>query len=185
MKLSSDFWYAVRTKPQMEGRASENLTALGIKVFFPYFTLPKFPFKGPLFPGYIFIHCDLEPIFHKIRFCRGVSFVVSFGGNAAIIPEEVMQEIQRPADAHGTIASRPEISPGDPVVIHSDKLRNLRGIFERRLPGGERVRVLLSTIAYSAHVDVPDFQVAKLPAETPAAVICPAGSHRGGSPLPS
>jgi hypothetical protein len=41
-------------------------------------------------------------------------------------------------------------------------LRDFVGVFERELPGTERVQILLHTVAYSAHVEVSRLEVAKV-----------------------
>jgi len=55
-------WYTIRTKPQSEYVATTELKLQGFEVFLPCVKSPQ-PRIGrddiPLFPGYLFIHCDL------------------------------------------------------------------------------------------------------------------------------
>jgi len=99
---------------------------------------------------------------HDIRFTRGVAYVVSFGGVPVPVSDEVMEEIHSRIDNNGFIRSMPSLNPGDKVIIRSGLLRNFVGVFERDLPGTERVQILLRTVAYSAHAEVPRCEVARL-----------------------
>jgi transcriptional antiterminator RfaH len=161
MESLASSWYAIRTKPRQEERAVGNLAAQGALTFFPHFLSSKFPFVHPLFMGYIFVYCDLESMFSKIRFTRGLSYVVCFGGKPAVIEPEIIELIRARTDKNGVCQPIPTLLPGEAVVVHSGPLRDLKGVFERDLPDGERVRILLSTIAYSAHVDIARSEVAK------------------------
>jgi transcription antitermination factor NusG len=142
--------------------------AEGILTFFPHFSFSKFPFVRPLFTSYVFICCDLDRMPNKVRFARGVSYIVSFGGKPAVIEKEVIDLIQDGVDEKGVLLPTTSLVPGQPVVILSGPLRDLKGVFERHLPDGERVRILLSAIAYSASVEISKSAVAKLPARATA-----------------
>lgn len=155
-------WYAIHTKPHQELRAIKNLTAGNIVTFFPHFCSSKFPFVRPLFTGYVFIYCQLSAMLDKIRFTKGVSCVVSFGGKSAVIQNEVIDLLQKGVDKEG-VCPVPSLHPGDTVKILSGPMQDLKGVFEHYLPDGERVRILLSALAYSAHVDIARTGVAKLP----------------------
>lgn len=148
-------WYALYTKPHQEDRAAENLAAWGIQTL-----LPKFRARDSvgslhnLFPSYIFARFDAPSMLHKIRFTRGVSYVVSFGGRPAEVADEIITAIYRRIDDKGILCDRSVLKPGDAVIIESGPLRNFEGVFEQELSDHERVRILLTTVAYSARVEV-------------------------------
>ena len=81
-------WYVVYTLPNYEQRADSNLRAWHLETFAPKIKARRVnPFNGvsiyvtrPLFPRYIFARFNLNALMHKVRFTRGVSNVVSFGG---------------------------------------------------------------------------------------------------------
>ena len=99
---------------------------------------------------------------HDIHFTRGVAYVVSFGGVPAPISAELIAEIYARVDENGVVIRNTTLNPGDHVVIRSGFLRNFVGVFERDLSGSERVQILLRTVSYSAHVEIPRSEVAKL-----------------------
>jgi transcriptional antiterminator RfaH len=116
----------------------------------------------PLFPGYIFARFDLCRALQKISFTRGVSHVVSFGGTAVIVEEEVIAAIRSRTDENGIARIVSGLKPGDPVMVEAGPLRNLVGVFERELPDNERVEILLTTIAYTAHIKIDKSDVRKV-----------------------
>jgi transcriptional antiterminator RfaH len=115
-----------------------------------------------LFPGYIFARLEAPKMLHNVGFTRGVAYVVSFGGVPAPISDELIAEICARMDKNGIISNMTTLDPGDEVIILSGFLRNFVGVFERALPGTKRVQILLRTLAYSAHVELSRFEVAKV-----------------------
>lgn len=161
--MISPSWYAVRTKPLQEKRATENLTAWGMETLAPWLP-PKegSPLLRPLFPGYIFARCD-QTMLQKIHFTRGILFVLSFGGKAAVVEDEVITAIRARADSRGVICPRPALTTGDTVLIQAGPLRGLLGVFEKEIPGTERVRILLTIVAYSARVEISRSNLVRMP----------------------
>ena len=115
-----------------------------------------------LFPGYIFARFDCLKMLHNIHYTRGVSYVVSFGGVPAPISDELIWEIYARMDKNGVVHNEKTLNPGDEVVVQSGLLRNFVGVFEREMPGTQRVQILLRAVAYSAHVEVFRSEVAKV-----------------------
>jgi len=109
-----------------------------------------------LFPGYIFARFDAASMFHKIRFTRGVLYVVSFEGRPAVVSDQVIAAIQR------HVEDSPILRPGDSVIVKNGPLRSFMGVFERNLTGHARVQILLTTIAYSARMVVSPSDLALL-----------------------
>ena len=155
-------WYAIRTKPRQEERAIENLTSWGITTLAPRLKGANGRRDSHLFPGYIFARFEGPRMLHDIHFTRGVAYVVSFGGVPATISAELIAEIYGRMDENGIIRNTTMLNPGDHVVIQSGLLRNFVGVFERNLSGTERVQILLHTVSYSARVEIPRSEVAKL-----------------------
>jgi transcriptional antiterminator RfaH len=155
-------WYAVRTKPSQEKRAAENLTAWGIETLTPWLAARRaLPARCPLFPSYIFARFNAA-VLPKVNFTRGVSYVVSFGGKLVAVDEAVIATIHDRMDEKGIIRNTQTLKPGDAVRILAGPLRDFTGVLEKKMPGSERVRVLLTTVAYSARVEMSIFELAKL-----------------------
>jgi transcriptional antiterminator RfaH len=155
-------WYAIRTKPRQEERAVENLRSWGITTLAPRLKGDSGWRASQLFPGYIFARFEGVNMLHNIHFTRGVAYVVSFGGVPAPISDELIGDIYARMDENGVIRTAAALNPGDQVVIRSGLLRNFVGVFEREVPGTERVQILLRAVAYSAHVQIPRLEVTTL-----------------------
>jgi transcription antitermination factor NusG len=70
------------------------------------------------------------------------------------VDEDVIELIKSRLDKDGLINPGMNFESGDRVVIKEGPLKNLTGIFERKLPGRERVLILLTTVGYQTHVEV-------------------------------
>src|SRR5262245_48103926 len=98
MPMTIARWYVVHTHLKQEDRAGHNLRVMGAQVFTPkireyrynpYTNVPTY-LTLPLFPRYIFAQFKLDDLYHKVRFTRGVSTVVSFGEIPTQIDEELI-----------------------------------------------------------------------------------------------
>jgi transcriptional antiterminator RfaH len=164
------FWYVIHTHPKQEDRADGNLSVLGVQTFNPkvrerrynqYADTSTYLVK-PLFPGYIFARFKINDLYHKIRFTRGVHSLISFGDAPTAIDEEIIEVIQSNIREDGLVSIEDTPKPGDKVIIQHGPLRNFAGIFEREMKGADRVRILLQTVSYQAHVEIEKGLVVKL-----------------------
>lgn len=156
MEMSQSLcWYALHTRPRQEERAAQNLTAWGVETM-----VPKLKKAGAssgakvIFPNYIFARFDERLMLHKVKFTRGVLYVVSFSGKLASISDHVIAAIQSRANPEGIVGDARRTMPGDPVLVKSGPFRDLMGVFEKNLRGRARVQILLTAVAYSARVEV-------------------------------
>jgi transcriptional antiterminator RfaH len=146
-------WYAINSHPHKEEVLWRHLQSQGIEVFYPRLRVtpvnPRSRKFRPYFPGYLFVHVDLDEsgqsTFQWLPHARGI---VSVGGEAAIVPDGLIGalrarlaqlEADRPAQAM-------ELKPGDLVVIDSGPFEGYEAIFDVRISGSERVRVLLKML---------------------------------------
>ena len=157
-------WYLVRTKPNAEATALRNLVRQGYEVYFPRLS-QSLPHRGrwrdrivPLFPGYLFLGLDegRQPL-APVRSTTGVACTVRFGSSYALVPDEVIRNLQ--ARAHpetGLHRLDPPalLLPGSRVRILAGPFDGLEGIFQREC-GAERAVVLLSVLGQPVGVSVP------------------------------
>jgi len=54
----------------------------------------------------------------------------------------------------GFVRIEEEIKPGDRVIVKDGPLKNFAGIFEREMKDADRIRILLETVSYQAHVEI-------------------------------
>jgi transcriptional antiterminator RfaH len=162
-------WYVVRTHAKQEDRAAGNLRTLGVQTLAPkirgrrynqYTSVPSYLTK-PLFPSYIFARLKLDDVYHKIRFTRGVRALISFNGVPTPVDEDVIAMIQSRVREDGFIVIDEDLVPGDKVIIKAGPFRDFHGVFEREMKDADRVRLLLQTVSYQAHVEVERDLVAK------------------------
>jgi transcriptional antiterminator RfaH len=143
-------WHALQSKPYKEGAVWQQIRAKGFEVFYPRVPVqtrnPRARRVRPYFPGYVFVRADLEAVgpstFQYLPHAVGL---VSFGGEPARVPDHLIHAIQRKVSevqaAGGEVFYG--LQPGDLVTIMDGPFAGYRAIFDARLSGGERVRVLL------------------------------------------
>ncbi len=146
-------WYALRSKPNKEEVAWQQVRARGFESFFPRLRArtinPRARQIKPYFPGYLFVRADLtavgSSVFQYLPYANGL---VCFGGEPVSVPERLIQALHRRmeeiAAAGGEVFDG--LKSGDPVSIHTGPFAGYDAIFDARLSGGERVRVLLEML---------------------------------------
>jgi len=86
-------WYLIKTKPQQEAIATQNLTNQDFDVFFPKAVINNK--TTPLFPSYLFIELDDKiQNWTPIRSTKGVSNFVRFGLSFAKVPNQIINLIK-------------------------------------------------------------------------------------------
>ena len=147
-------WYALRTQPRREAVVWEQARARGVETFYPCLRArpvnPRARQVRPYFPGYLFVRADLEQtgqsLFDYMPYSAGL---VAFGGEPAHVPESLIHGLQRRVSE---LAERGEGLQGghkknDRVWIHAGPFAGHEAIFDTRLQGGERVRLLLQMLS--------------------------------------
>lgn len=154
-------WYALRTKPRKEDVVWQQLRTQEVEHYYPRVRVhpvnPRARKVKPYFPGYMFIQVDLdEKGISAFKWMPNSLGLVSFGGEPAPIPDhliyELKQRIQEIAEAGGEIFDG--LQTGDKVRIHEGPFAGYEAIFDARLDGKERVRVLLQLINNQREVPV-------------------------------
>ena len=146
-------WYALRSKPHKEEALWGQLLAGDIETFYPRLRVrpvnPRSRKVVPYFPGYMFVNADLEDVgastFNYMPFSIGL---VSFGGEPATVSETLIRDLTRRlheiVDSGGVLFDG--LSPGDPVWIREGPFAGYKALFDVRLSGKDRVRVLLQML---------------------------------------
>ena len=146
-------WYVLRSKPHKERALSEHARRSGHEVFFPSIPVrpvnPRASRVRPYFPGYMFLHASLadvgQSVYHWMPFSQGL---VHVGGEPAPVADLVVRALQaRVAEIWraGGLGS-PDWVKGERVVIRQGLFEGYQGIFDVRLSGSARVRVLLKML---------------------------------------
>lgn len=147
-------WYALQSKPHKEDALNEQLLNQGIEVFYPRIRVnpvnPRARKIKPYFPGYMFVRADLEAVglsaFQWMPFSRGM---VVFDQEPASVPDGLINAIKRRVEqvneSGGELFSG--LSKGDEVMIENGPFAGYEAIFDVRISGSERVRVLIKLLS--------------------------------------
>lgn len=155
----ANFWYALRSKPQKEDVVWRQLQAKAVEVFYPRLRVnpvnPRAKKIKPYFPGYMFVNLDLDEVgISAYQWMPHALGIVTFGGEPSIVPDHLINairtKVQAIADAGGEKLDG--LKPGDIVRVQTGPFAGYEAIFNERLPGTERVRVLLE---FLNHRQVP------------------------------
>lgn len=147
-------WYAIQSKANKEEALYEQLENQGFDAFFPRIRVspvnPRAKKVKAYFPGYLFVRIDLNAVglsvFQFMPFARGM---VQFDHEPASVPDSLINALQKKLDqvnlAGGELFNG--LQTGDTVEIADGPFAGYEAIFDVRLDGRERVRVLIQLLS--------------------------------------
>jgi transcriptional antiterminator RfaH len=153
-------WYAVHTQPHGEPIAEAHLVRVCEQLFCPRYRQLvilhgyRRQVTRPLFPGYLFAAFDLRRDFRMVHYAHGVRGVVMFGGEPAVVPSELLADIEARMENGCVVLEPPSFHDGQRCEIIAGHLQGYTGIFQGGLNSSERVMLLLDTLKYQARVVV-------------------------------
>jgi len=157
----TDHWYALRSKPRKEEVVWRQVHSRGFETFYPRLRVnpvnPRARKLRPYFPGYLFVKADLEEVgmslFQWMPHSMGL---ITFGGEPATVPPHLIDAIRKRVEqinaAGGEVFDG--LQAGDGVRISAGPFKGYEAIFDARLPGSARVRVLLELLGSQRQVPV-------------------------------
>jgi transcription antitermination factor NusG len=157
----ANLWYALRSKPRKEEVVWRQARDQGYEVFYPRLRVhavnPRAKKIQPYFPGYLFVRVDINEIGLSVfQWMPHATGLVSFGGEPSAVPENLISAIQRRLEeinaAGGEVFDG--LKQGDVVTISYGPFEGYEAIFDARIPGSERVRVLLQLLSNQRRVPV-------------------------------
>ena len=151
-------WYLIKTKPQQEVIATQNLTNQNFNVFFPKAVINNK--TTPLFPSYLFIELDDKiQNWTPIRSTKGVSNFVRFGLSFAKVPNQIINLIK--TQQQQTIEKMINICShhkGDYLEIQTGVFKGQQAIFQN-YNSSDRVNVLLKLIGQQQTITLDQREV--------------------------
>jgi transcription antitermination factor NusG len=125
-------WHAVKSRPGAEGRALIGIEACGMEGYLPVEVFRINHRTGyevtwrALFPGYLFVRCDLGSDFTRIMEIDGIVDVLRGRHGATPVAEGLIEAI-RYAERGGAFnkLSAPRLAHGDDVVIQDGPFAHL------------------------------------------------------------
>ena len=146
-------WYALHSKPRKEAFLWAQLCLHKIKSYCPRIRVqpvnPRARKVRPYFPGYVFGHMDLEQTnTSTFRWMPGSAGIIAFGGIPSHVPEGMIAAIRRRVDEVNSAGGEllDGLKPGDLVTVQEGPFRGYEAIFDARISGEARVRVLLKLL---------------------------------------
>jgi transcription antitermination factor NusG len=148
------YWYAIQSKPNKEDALFQQLESQGVEAFYPRIRVspvnPRAKKVKAYFPGYMFVYTDLQRVgisfFQWMPFARGM---VTFDQEPATVPDSLIKAIRRKVEevneAGGEVFNG--LHKGDTILIQNGPFAGYEAIFDLRLPGSERVRVLIKLLS--------------------------------------
>ena len=150
-------WYAVHTKPRQEAIADVFLNQSGVETFYPKVAPGK-----SLFTGYIFTRFDEETQLRLVKYSKGVSSIVSFGGKPAPVDEPLIETIKARIKDGFVHLDPPSFKKGEKVEIKDGPLAGVSGIFDSRVKDSDRVIILLNAIALQSRMVIQAISLRKV-----------------------
>jgi transcription elongation factor/antiterminator RfaH len=154
-------WYALRCKPRKEDTVWGQVRTQAVEVFYPRMRVqpvnPRSRKFRPYFPGYMFVRVDIQEMgLSTFRWMPHAVGLVTFGEEAAIVPDNLIHAIQRRVEEIAAAGGElfDGLNQGDKVLISDGPFAGYEAIFDARIPGSERVRVLLQLLNNQRHVPV-------------------------------
>ena len=146
-------WYVLRSKPNKEEFVLQQMNLRDITAYYPCVKAepvnPRSRKIKPYFPGYLFIHANLDLMgTSMLKWIPGSVGLMSFGNELASMADDLLQAIRDHIDQiNKARAYRNQgFMPGNPVQIQSGPFAGYQAIFDSYAPGHERVHVLLKML---------------------------------------
>ena len=162
-------WYVLHTKSRFENVVNEGLVKKSMEVFLPKVQIRsrrrdrKVMIRVPLFPGYLFVKTNLDPVEH-LEIVKTVG-VVRFIGNKegpVSVPSDTIDSLKIMVKVDNTITTGSRFRKGDRVIVVQGPFAGVIGTFAR-YRGKGRVIVNIEALGQYAGVDVSEEDIEILP----------------------
>lgn len=144
-------WYVLRSKPNKEDALYKQIMLREFGVFYPrqaYTPInPRARKVKPYFAGYMFVHINIGETGHSLfQWMPYSAGLVNFDGEPAVIPIDIMQSLIRSIESITQNAIDPivDFTPGNLLKVVSGPFAGYEAIFDTRLSGNDRIRILLN-----------------------------------------
>jgi len=132
-------WYAIWTRSHCEQLVSDQLCAKDFNVFLPKSTVwstsrgKRRQIELPLFPGYLFVHRDMDKYSHvEIIKARGVVRVLGERWDRLeTVDDDIIADVRRLSGSGEPVQAHPHLHAGDRVRVIGGPFQGMRGIFLR------------------------------------------------------
>jgi transcription termination/antitermination protein NusG len=169
IKTENRCWYVLHTRSRFENVVNECLIKKSIDVFLPRIlvrskrTDRKKMIRVPLFPGYLFVKTNLNPVEHlEILKTAGVVRLIGNTDGPKSVPDEAVQSLMIMVKTDDPVSTGQIYRKGDRVIVVSGPFAGVVGRFIR-YGGKGRVVVNIEVLGQCAGVDVCEDDIEKVP----------------------
>ena len=153
-------WFLAQLKPNCAQIADRNLKQQGFQTFLPMEESTQNR-KGrfvstlrPMFPGYVFVSFDVAGgLWRKIQSTHGITRLVSFGKEPAMVPLDIVSQLMLRCDSDGKLLPPKLLTPGDRVRMTTGPFADFVATIESISPD-RRVWVLMEIMGGQTRVAV-------------------------------
>jgi transcriptional antiterminator RfaH len=146
-------WYVLHTMPHKERQVAWILRTRNVEIFLPMLRVnpvnPRAARERAYVPNYLFACVDLGVTgLSALQWTPGLRRLVEFGDQPAVVQENLITDLKRKLSeirAAGGLTLE-GLHPGDSIRIKDGPFEGYQGIFDARLSGIDRVRVLLDVM---------------------------------------
>jgi len=141
-------WYCLYTKPRMEYRVHQALVTRGIESYLPELPLSardrRRGIRRPFFPRYLFARMMLADNLLWVQWTVGLVRILSFGDSPVIVDNAIIEMLKENlAERIRMEAEYGQFRPGERVRVIEGPFRGFEAVFDRRLSGSGRVKILI------------------------------------------
>ncbi len=152
-------WFAIRTSPRWEIRASSELSRRGLETYLPICRVKRNwsdrdkIIDQPLFPGYLF---GRFPLADRVRVLQtpGVKQIVGVGSTPAPIRESEIDSLKTLVSANILLEPWPYLHAGQRIRIDRGPLTGVEGFVVRAEQGAFRIVVSLDLLQRSVAAEI-------------------------------
>lgn len=152
-------WFAIRTSPRWELRASSELSRRGLETYLPLRRVKRNwsdrikIIDQPLFPGYLF---GRFPLADRVRVLQapGVLQIVGIGNTPAPISDSDLDNLRTLASANTLLVPWPYLAAGERIRIDRGPLSGVEGFVVRAEQGALRIVVSVDLLQRSVATEI-------------------------------
>jgi len=151
-------WIVVRSKPRSEKIAYAQLKEKGIEAYLPLlkerrkWSDRKKWVEFPLFSSYLFVKIEIKNSIFVLQ-TNGVSSLVKFGEEIAIVQDEVINAIRLAIDGGYQLVPAEYFIAGNAVEVIEGPMRGVKGIVVQ-LKGKDRLVIKIDAIQQALSIDI-------------------------------
>ena len=151
-------WIVVRSKPRAEKIAHTQLLEKGIEAYLPLlkerrkWSDRKKWVEFPLFSSYLFANIEIKNSIFILQ-THGVSSLVKFGEEIAIVQNEVINAIKLALDGGYQLTPTEYFIAGNEVEVIEGPMTGVKGIVVR-LKGQDRLGIKIDAIQQALSIDI-------------------------------